>query len=58
MTLPVISQCAVEVFLASGERTKERLCELVQFYAQTRGETPEPYTDLAIAAVKPWQWAS
>ncbi len=55
-TYRMISESALEVFLASGDRTRERLLALVEHYAKINGEPPDQYTNQAIEAVKPWQW--
>jgi hypothetical protein len=52
------AQCALEWWRANGERTKDRLLDLVAHFAETNAEIDSiaHHKEDALAAVKPWEW--
>ena len=56
--IPTISQCALDTWRASGERTIARLRELVRLFAETHAGAIDHlshYETEAIKAIRPWE---
>lgn len=57
MTLPLVSELALEFWRASGKRSLSRLRELVRFHAAARGDQAYEsfYEEAAIKAARAWE---